>query len=61
MPDDRLERKSKGSSKLGMKCGKLIIDSIFYKTPKWKRKNSFRVIASAVRESAVTLHRSFAT
>jgi len=34
MPDDRLERKSKGSSKLGMKCGKLIIDSIFYKTPK---------------------------
>jgi len=34
---------------------------MFHKPPKWKRKNSFRAIASAVRDSAVCLHRSFAT
>ena len=44
-----------------MQCGKLITDSRFYKPHKWKRKTSFRAVASAVRESAVCLHRSFAT
>jgi len=44
-----------------MQCGNLITDSIFYKPTKWKRKPSFRAIASAVRESAVCLHRSSAT
>jgi len=44
-----------------MQCGKLITDSIFYKPPNWKRKPSFQAIASAVCESAVCLHRSFAT
>jgi len=63
MPDDCPERKRKGSSKniVGMQCGKRVTDSRFYKPPKWKRKTSFRAIASAVRESAVCLHRSFAT
>ena len=32
-----------------------------YKPPKWKRETSFRAVAGAVRESAVCLHRSFAT
>jgi len=38
-----------------------ITDSTFYKSPKWKRKTSFRAIASAVRESAVCLQPRFAT
>ena len=60
MPDDP-EKKRKGTVKIGRLCGKLITDSRFYKPPKWKRKTSFWAIASAVRESAVCLHRSFAT
>jgi len=56
-----VKRKGKAAVKIGMQCGKLITDSKFYKPPEWKRKNSFRAIASAVRESAVYLHRSFAT
>jgi len=56
-----LKRKGKAAVKIGMQCGKLITDSRFYKPPKWKRKISFRAVASAVRESAVCLHRSFAT
>jgi len=55
------ERKGKATVKIGMQCWQLITDSRFYKPPKWKRKTSFRAIASAVRESAVCLHRSFAT
>jgi len=47
--------------KIGMQYAKIITDSRFYKTPNWKRKNSFRAVASAVRESAVCLHHSFAT
>ena len=58
MPDDAL--KGKAAVKIGMQYGKLITDSRFYKPPKWKRKNSFRAIANAVRECAVCLHRSFA-
>jgi len=34
MPDDRLERNGKAAVKIGMQCGKLITDSIFYKPPK---------------------------
>jgi len=62
MPDEPLERKRKGSSKIGMQCGKLttITDSRISKRPKWKRRINFRAIASAVRDSAVCLHRSFA-
>jgi len=56
-----LKGKGKAAVKIGMQCGKLIADSIFYKPPKLKRQTSFRVIASAVREFAVCLHRSFAT
>jgi len=33
MPDDP-EKKRKGSSKIGMQCGRLITDSRFYKPPK---------------------------
>jgi len=63
MPVDRLERKGKGKAavKIGMQYGKLVTDSRFYKSLKWKRKTGFRAIASAVRESVVCLHRSFAT
>jgi len=53
--------KGKAAAKIGMQCGKLTTDSRFYKSPKWKRKTTFRAIASAARESAVCLHRSFAT
>jgi len=56
-----LKRKGKAAAKIGMQCGILTTDSRFYKPPKWKRKISFRAIASAVRESAVCLHCSFAT
>ena len=42
-----------------MQYGKFITDVRFWKPP--KRKNSFKAIASAIRESAVCLHRSFAT
>ena len=56
-----LKGKGKAAVKIGMQCGKLITDSRFYKPPKWKRKASFRAIASAFRESAVCMHRSFAT
>jgi len=44
-----------------MQYGKLITDLRFYKPPTWKRKTSFRAVASAVRESAVCLHRRCAT
>jgi len=56
-----LKGKGKAAVKTGMQCGKLITESRFYKPPKWKRKTSFRAIASVARESAVCLHRSFAT
>jgi len=56
-----LKGKGKAEVKIGMQCGKLITDSRFYKPPKWKWKTSFRDNASAVRKSAVCLHRSFAT
>jgi len=56
-----LKEEGKAAVKIGMQCGKLITDSRFYKPPNWKRKTSFRAIASAVRESAVCQHRSFAT
>jgi len=42
-----------------MQYGKLITDTRFQKPP--KRNNSFRAVASAVRESAKCLHRSFAS
>jgi len=60
MSDDRLERKRKGSSKNRNAIWKTCTDSRFYKSPKWKRETSFRAVASAVRESAVCVHRSFA-
>jgi len=44
-----------------MQYGKLITDLRFYKPPKWKQKNSFRAITSAIREPTVCLHCSFAT
>jgi len=53
--------KEKAAVKIGMQYGKLITDSRFYKPPKLKRKTSFRAVASAVRGSAVCLHRRFAT
>ena len=56
-----LKGKGKVAVKIGMQCGNLITDSKLYKPPKCKRKNSFRVIASAVREPAVCVHRSVAT
>jgi len=56
-----LKGKGKAAVKIGKQHGKLITDSRFYKPPKWKRKTCFRAIASAVRETAVCLHRSFAT
>jgi len=56
-----LKGKGKAAVKTRMQCGKLVTDSRFYKPQKWKRKTNFRDIASAVRESAVCLHRSFAT
>jgi len=46
-----LKGKGKAAVKIGMQCGTLITDSRFYKPQ----------IASAVRESAVCLHRIFAT
>jgi len=51
----------KAAVKIGMQYEKLITDSRFCKSPKWKRKSNFKTVASAVRESAVCLHRSFAT
>jgi len=45
--------------KIEMPYGKLITDARFEKPP--KRKASFRTVASALCESAVCLHRSFAT
>jgi len=51
--------KGKAAVKVGMQYGKLITDSKCYKPPTWKRKNSFRAVATAVRESSVCLHRSF--
>jgi len=45
--------KGKAAVKIGMQYGKLITDSRYQKPPKWKQKNSFRAVASAVRESAV--------
>jgi len=56
-----LKAKGKAAVKIGMQYRKLVTDSRFYKPPNWKRETSFRVLASAVRESAVCLHRSFAT
>ena len=56
-----LKGKGKAAVKLGMQYGKLVTDSRFCKPPKWKRKTGFSAIASAVRESAVCLYRSFAT
>jgi len=56
-----LKGKGRAAVKIGMQCGKLITDSRFCKPPKLKLDSSFRAIASAVRESAVCLHRSFAT
>jgi len=56
-----LTGKGKAAVKIGMQCRKRITDSRFYKPPKWKRRTRFRAIVSAVRESAVCLHRSFAT
>jgi len=56
-----LKGKGKAAVKIGMQYGKLITDSRCYKPPKWKRKTGFRAIASAVRESAVCLHRRFTT
>jgi len=56
-----LKGKGKAAVKIGMQYGKLVTHSRFYKPPKWKRKTSFGAVASAVRESAVCLHRSFAT
>jgi len=58
MPDDSLEREA--AVKIGIQYGKLITDSRFYKPPKWKRKTSFRAVASAGCESAVCLHSRFA-
>ena len=57
MPDDRLERKKKDSSKNRNAMWKTYYWLKIYKPPKWKRKPSFRAIASAVRECAVCLHR----
>jgi len=51
--------KRKAAVKIGMQYEKLTTDSRFYKLP--TRKTSFRAVASAGRESAVCLHRSFAT
>jgi len=56
-----LKGKGKSAVKIGMQCGKRITASRFDKPPKWIRKTSFRAIDSAVRESAVSLHRKFAT
>jgi len=56
-----LKGKRKAAAKIGIQYGKLLTDSRFYKPPKRKRETSFRAVASAVRESAVCLHRSFAT
>jgi len=53
-----LKGKGKAAIKIGMQYRKLITDLKFYKPTKWKRKTSFSAIASAVRESAVCLHRS---
>jgi len=53
--------KGKAAVKIGMQHGKRMIDTRFYKPQKWKRKTSFRAVASAVCESAVCLHRRFAT
>jgi len=53
--------KANAAVKIVMRYGKLITDSRFYKPPKWKRKNSFRAAASAIRESAVCLYCRFAT
>jgi len=52
-----LKGKGKAAVKIGMQYGKLVTNSRFYKPP--NRKIGFRAIASAVRESAVCLHRSF--
>ena len=54
MPDNRLGRKRKGSSKIEMQYGKLVIDSRFYKPPKWKRETSFTAVASVVRVRSVS-------
>jgi len=56
-----LKGKGKAAVKIKMQYGKLVTDSRFCKPPKWKRKTGFRANASAVRESAVCLYRSFAT
>jgi len=61
MPDDRLERKRKGSSKNWNAIWKTYYRLKILQASKMKTKPSFRAIASAVREFAVCLHRSFAT
>jgi len=43
---------------IGLQYGKYIIDTVLQKPP--KHQNSFRAVASAVRKSAVGLHRMFA-
>ena len=59
MPDDP-QKKRKGSSKNRNAMWKLLTQN-FTSLQNVKRKTSFRAIANAVRESAVCLHRSFAT
>ena len=49
--------KEKAVVKIRMQYGKLVITFLEV----LKRKNSFRIVASAVCESALCLHRSFAT
>ena len=53
--------KGKAAVKIGMQHGKLVTDSRFYKPQTWKRKTSFKPVASAVRECAVCLQRRLAT
>ena len=51
----------KAAVKIAMHYEKLVTASRFYNPPTWKRKTSFTAVASAVRESSLCLHRSFAT
>jgi len=51
--------KRNAAVKIEMQYGKLITDARFEKSP--KRKACFRTVATALCESAVFLHRSFAT
>ena len=60
MPDDRPERKRKGSSKNRNAMWKTYSWLKILQVSKMKTKNRFQAIASVVRECAVCLHRSFA-